>query len=57
VARGTLTAELLDTDDAFSGRRIALQATVLHWLEALPGAAVPWRLTENGRRDSGEPVR
>jgi hypothetical protein len=36
-----LTAELLDTDHAFSGRRIALQATVLHWLEALPGAAVP----------------
>ncbi|MDB5393196.1 MAG: amidohydrolase family protein [Rhodospirillales bacterium] len=36
-----LTAELLDTDHAFSSARIALQATVLHWLEALPPAAVP----------------
>lgn len=32
------TTELMETDHGFNSRRIALQASVLRWLAALPGA-------------------
>lgn len=48
-----LTVQNMTTDHGFNDHRIALQATLLHWLSTLPGAPIGTELTEARRVSPG----